>query len=55
MTENPYAIPVEDLLDSARVPIAEQVVEQPERRFYGDGSTGAPLFGDGGLDAADGE
>jgi hypothetical protein len=56
MTENPYAIPVEDLVNSARVPAAELVVEQPERRFYGDGSTGAPLYPmDGGLDAADGE
>ena len=33
MTENPYAIPVEDLVDSARVPVTAQVVEQPERRF----------------------
>ena len=56
MTENPYAIPVEDLVNSARVPVAELVVEQPERRFYGDDSSGAPLFaGDGSLDAADGE
>jgi hypothetical protein len=53
MTENPYAIPLEDLVDSARVPVAEQVVEQPERRFYGDGSSGAPLLADGGLDASD--
>lgn len=54
MTENPYAIPVEDLVNSARVPAAELVVEQPERRFYGDGSSGAPLLlGDGILDASD--
>jgi hypothetical protein len=55
MTENPYAIPVEDLVDSARVPVAEQVVEQPERRFYGgDGGSSAP-FGDAGLACGDGE
>jgi hypothetical protein len=54
MTENPYAIPVEDLLASARVPVAELVVEQPERRFYGDGGTGPTLLpGDGILDGAD--
>jgi hypothetical protein len=55
MAENPYAIPVEDLVDSARVPVAEQVVEVPERRFYGDGGEGAPLLADGGLCDADGE
>ena len=32
MTENPYAIPVEDLVGSARVPLAAQLEEQPERR-----------------------
>ncbi len=55
MAENPYAIPVEDLVDSARVPLAEQVVEQPERRYYGDSGDGAPLFGDGVPGDADGE
>jgi hypothetical protein len=55
MTENPYAIPEEDLVDSARVPVAEQVVEVPERRFYGSDSGGDPLFGDGVLCDADGE
>jgi hypothetical protein len=57
MSESPYAIPEEDLLDSARVPIAEQVVEQPERRFIGDSGGGTTFFGDGagaGCDA-DGE
>ena len=29
MSESPYAIPAEDLFDSARVPVAEQFVEQP--------------------------
>ena len=55
MTENPYAIPVEDLVDSARVPVAEQVVEQPERRFYGWDPSDPPLPLDGGLCVADGE
>ena len=55
MAENPYAIPVQDLVDSARVPVAEQVVEQPERRFYGDSGGAAVPLGDGGLVCADGE
>lgn len=54
MSESPYAIPEEDLLDSARVPLAEQVVEQPERRFFGDTGGGTTIFGDPGGDA-DGE
>jgi hypothetical protein len=54
MSESPYAIPEEDLLDAARVPVAEQVIEQPERRFFGDLGGGDPLFGDAGGDA-DGE
>jgi hypothetical protein len=45
MSESPYAIPVEDLLDQARVPLAEQVVEQPDRRFYGPDGSGGPVFG----------
>jgi hypothetical protein len=40
MSESPYAIPEEDLLDTARVPVSEQVVEQPERRFYDNGWAG---------------
>jgi hypothetical protein len=55
MTENPYVIPVEDLVDSARVPFAEQVVEQPERRFFGDSSAGPLPFADGMAGDADGE
>ncbi len=55
MAENPYAIPENDLVDSARVPVAEQVVEVPERRFYGDSGAGAPLLGDGVLCDADGQ
>ena len=46
MSESPYAIPVEDLIDSARVEQAQQVIEQPDpRRTWGDGGSG-PL-GDG--------
>ena len=55
MTDNPYAIPEEDLVDSARVPVAEQVVEVPERRFYGSDGGGDPLVGNGALCDADGE
>ncbi len=40
MTDSPYAIRLEELVDSARVPLAEQVVEQPERRLFADCSTG---------------
>ena len=54
MSESPYAIPEEDLIDSARVPVAEQIIEQPERRFFApDWSSGTILAGDGGHD--DGE
>lgn len=42
MSESPYAIPVEDLVDSARVPLTEQIQEQPERRFLGSESGGLP-------------
>jgi hypothetical protein len=55
MTENPYAIPVEHLVSSTRVPVAQQVVEQPERRFYGDDSSGQVLLAGDGLCVADGE
>ena len=54
MSESPYAIPEEDLLNTARVPVAEQFVEQPERRFFGDAGGGAPISGEPGGDA-DGE
>ena len=54
MTESPYAIPEEDLVTSARVPVEQQVVDHPERRLGGGGGSDAGLpFGDG-LDA-DGE
>jgi hypothetical protein len=55
MSESPYAIPVEDLVDSARVPLTEQIQEQPERRYFG-GESGGPLpWPDGMAGDADGE
>jgi hypothetical protein len=54
MTQSPYSIPLDELVDSARVPLAEQIVEQPERRFYApDWSSGVIFGGDdgGGCDA----
>ena len=55
MTENPYAIPLEELVDSARVPVAEQLVEQPERRLVSDWSAGPVPYGDGMAGDADGD
>ena len=55
MTESPYAIPVEDLVDSARVPVAEQVVGLPERRVADDRSNGLPSYADGMAGDVDGE
>lgn len=55
MTESPYGIPVEDLLDSARVPVAEQVVELPDRRAADDPSNGLPFHADSMAGDADGE
>ena len=55
MTENPYAIPVEDLVDSARVPVAAQVVGQPELRPVPDSWTGPIPHADGMAGDADGE
>jgi hypothetical protein len=54
MSESPYAIPEEDLLATARVPVVEQIIEQPERRFFGETGGGTGLFGELGGDA-DGE
>jgi hypothetical protein len=54
MTESPYAIPVEDLEDSARVPVAAQIEEQPERRFLAADPSGDLLWGDGMSADADG-
>jgi hypothetical protein len=55
MSENPYAIRVEELIDSARVPVAQQLVAQPERRLGGDWSADPIPFGDGMAGDADGE
>ncbi len=55
MSESPYAIPVEDLVDSARVPVAEQVVEQPDRRLVSDSPAGPNPYGDGMAGDADGD
>ncbi len=55
MSESPCAIPLDELVDSARVPVAEQVVEQPERRFYGDTGGGAGYPGERYGGDADGE
>jgi hypothetical protein len=54
-SESPYAIPVEDLVRSARVPLAAQIEEQPERRFLPADPSGALLWGDGMSADADGE
>jgi hypothetical protein len=55
MTENPYAIPVEDLVDSVRVPLPAQTAEQPEGRFVGSDPDSGLLWGDGMAADADGE
>jgi hypothetical protein len=56
MSDSPYAIPEDALFDSARVPVAEQVIEQPERRFFGDSGGGDSFLGIGlGCDADGGE
>ena len=55
MTDSPYAIPVEDLVDSARVPLTAQIEEQPERRFFGGDPDSGLLVGDGMAADADGE
>ena len=55
MTESPYAIPVEDLEDSARVPLAAQLQEQPERRLQAADTSGDLFWGDGVTGDADGE
>ena len=55
MTENPYAIPVDDLVDSARVPAEEQLVELAEKRLPVDWSAGLNPYADGMAGDADGE
>jgi len=54
MTENPYAIPVEELVARARVPVVDQVELQLEsQQPQADWSTNVAPYGDGG--DADGE
>ena len=56
MTQSPYAIPVEDLVDGVRVPVADQVEAQGEHRAVpGDPSTGPIPWADGMTGDADGE
>jgi hypothetical protein len=56
MTENPYAIPAEELVNSARVPAAEQVEAQAEpQQPPSDWSTGRFPYGDGTSGDADGD
>ena len=55
MTENPYAIPFEDLVDSARVPVEEQVIAQRWAADPPDWSGGLSLGVDDGGCAGDGE
>jgi hypothetical protein len=55
MTESPYAIPEEDLVATARVPLAAQLEEQPERRLRGGDTSAQVPWGDGMAADADGE
>jgi len=49
MTENPYAIPVDELVRSARVPVADQVEVQVDPRLPPGDCASVPLpYGDGG-------
>ncbi len=52
---SPYAIPEDELVDGARVPVTEQVAEHPERRFYGDVGENGTYPGGGFGGDADGE
>jgi hypothetical protein len=55
MSESPYAIPEDDLVDQARVPVAEQVEIQSEPRPDAAAWTGPNPFGDGTIGDADAE
>jgi hypothetical protein len=56
MSENPYAIPVEDLVAGARVDAAHQVEEQAEPRPVApDWSPGVHPYADGASGDADGD
>lgn len=56
MTEQRYSIPVDDLVASARVPVAEQVEVQAEaQQPPAAGSTDVHPYGDGMSGDADGD
>jgi hypothetical protein len=56
MTENPHAIPAEEFLSRAQVPLSDQVEVQAEPRHPApDGTGGAILYGDGMSGDADGD
>lgn len=56
MTEQRYTIPVDDLVSSARIPVADQVEGQAERqRPATDWSAGVHPYGDGMSGDADGD
>ena len=56
MTEQRYSIPLEELVSSARVPVAEQVeVQDAPRQPPADWSAGLHPYGDGASGDADGD
>jgi hypothetical protein len=56
MAENPYAIPVEEFVARARVPVVDQAELRPElQQPPADWSTGVASYGDGDGGDADGE
>jgi len=56
MTENPYAIPMDEFVARARAAVADQVEVQAEpQQPPGDWSTGVNPYGDGMSGDADGD
>ncbi|TQN41973.1 hypothetical protein FHU33_1362 [Blastococcus colisei] len=55
MTEQRWSIPVDDLVASAQVPVAEQVEVQAEPQPATDWSSGMNPYGDGMSADADGD
>jgi hypothetical protein len=55
MSESPYAVPEDELVRSARVPVAEQVEIQSEPRPDATVWQGPDPFGDGAAGDADGD
>jgi hypothetical protein len=56
MSESPYAIPVDDLVASAKVDVIDQVEEQAEPRLgSSDWSSGVSPYADGMAGDADGD